>query len=308
MEIAQDIVIIIFSILVIAKGSIWLVDSAAKIARRLGVSDLVIGLTIVAMGTSAPEFGVTILAAIRDFSNISVSNIVGSNIFNLGFILGGTAMVQGLRTSKKVVFRDGAFLLGGALLVTLFLWNLTLGRVEGIILFSLLVFYLGYLYFKREAPRLDEVGQRIDGMHWSAPLLLLAGIAMVLGGSVFMVEAAISLARIMGVSEWVIGATIVAAGTSAPEFATSISAVLRGHHGISVGNLIGSDIFNVFGVLGLAAMIRNLTVDPIAHSSLLMLVGMVVLVLIFMRSGWEVSRREGMVLVILGLARWIYSY
>ena len=134
MEILLDTLIIILCVAVIARGAVWLVDSAVKIASWLGISELVIGLTIVAMGTSAPEFGVTILAALRGMGDISVGNIVGSNIFNLGFILGGTAAIRGLGTSKNIIYRDGAFLLFGTLLLTLLLWDLALVHVEGIIL------------------------------------------------------------------------------------------------------------------------------------------------------------------------------
>lgn len=283
----------------------WLVDSAVIIARRLGVTDLVIGLTIVAIGTSAPEFGVTILAALRGMSDISVGNIVGSNIFNLGFILGGTAAIRGLETSEKLIYRDGVFLLFGTLLLTIFLWDLALVHIEGIILLMLLFGYLGFLYWKKETL---EAKTKVAQLRWADPFLLLLGISMVLGGSHFLVESAVDLAKVIGVSEWVIGATIVAAGTSAPEFATSLAAVLRGHPGISVGNLIGSDIFNMFGVLGLAAIMRNLSVDIGVHSNLVLLSMMVLIALVFMRTGWQVSRKEGLVLVCIGLARWIFVW
>jgi len=305
MEIIKDIVIIIVCILIIAKGAAWLVDSSAKIARHFGISDLVIGLTIVAMGTSAPEFGVTILAALRGMSDISVGNIVGSNIFNLGFILGGTAVIRSLGTNKKVVYRDGIFLFLGTVLLTVFLWDLVLSRIEGTILFALLFGYIGYLYWQKET---IEAEIQTGKLLWYDPFLLLIGMGMLMGGSHFMVESAINLARVMGVSEWVIGVTIVAAGTSAPEFATSLVAALRGHYGISVGNLIGSDIFNMFGVLGLAAIMKNLPVDIGVQSNLILLSLMVLLVLAFMRTGWRISRWEGIILVSLGLARWIYSF
>ena len=305
MEVFKDVLIIIICILIIAKGAAWLVDSAAKIARRFGISELVIGLTIVSMGTSAPEFGVTILAALRGMGDISVGNIVGSNIFNLGFILGGTAIVHSLKTNRTIIRRDGAFLFFGTILLTALLWDLSLTRIEGCVLFSLLIIYLGYLYWKKEA--LDSETPSGE-LHWWDPLLLLLGIGMVLGGSHFMVESAVDLAKFFGISEWVIGATIVAAGTSAPEFATSLVAALRRHYGISVGNLIGSDIFNLFGVLGLASILRDLPVDIGARPNLIMLSFMVLIVLIFMRTGWKISRKEGIALVSMGLARWIFSF
>ena len=305
MEILTDVTIVLVCVGVIAKGAAWLVDSASKIAKRLGISELVIGLTILALGTSAPEFAVSILAALKGVGNIAIGNIVGSNIFNLGFILGGTAIIHSLKTSRTLIVRDGFFLLFGTFILLFFLWDLTLTKFEGGVLFSLLILYLGYLYVKREPL---ETKQVMGKMYWGDPLMLIGGLAMVLVGAHFMVESAINLARYMGVSEWVIGATVIAAGTSAPEFATSLAAALRSRYGMSVGNLIGSDIFNLFGVLGVAGILNNITVSLDARMHLVFLSLMVALVLVFMRTGWVVSRREGYILVMIGLVRWINSF
>ena len=305
MEILTDVTIVLVCVGVIAKGATWLVDSASKIAKRLGISELVIGLTILALGTSAPEFAVSILAALRGVGNIAIGNIVGSNIFNLGFILGGTAIIHSLKTSRIVIVRDGFFLLFGTFILLFFLWDLTLTKFEGVVLFSLLILYLSYLYVKREPLETKQVMGKMD--RWD-PLMLIGGLAMVLVGAHFMVESAINLARYMGVSEWVIGATVIAAGTSAPEFATSLAAALRSRYGMSVGNLIGSDIFNLFGVLGVAGILNNITVSLDARMHLVFLSLMVALVLVFMRTGWVVSRREGYILVMVGLVRWINSF
>ena len=305
MEILKDVTIVLVCVGVIAKGASWLVDSASKIAKRLGISELVIGLTILALGTSAPEFAVSILAALKGSGNIAIGNIVGSNIFNLGFILGGTAIVHSLQTSRIVIVRDGFFLLFGTFLLLFFLWDLTLTRFEGGVLFSLLILYLVYLYVKREPLEAEQVMGKMD--RWD-PLMLIGGLVMVLVGAHFMVESAINLARYMGVSEWVIGATVIAAGTSAPEFATSLAAALRSRYGMSVGNLIGSDIFNLFGVLGVAGILNNIPVSLDARMHLVFLSLMVALVLVFMRTGWVVSRREGYILVMVGLVRWINSF
>ena len=305
MIIIKDIVILLVSIIVIGKGAVWLVDAAARVAKHFGISELVIGLTVVAFGTSAPEFGVTILAAIRGMGDISVGNIVGSNIFNLGFILGGTAIIHSLKTSRTIVFRDGFFLLFGGILLSVFLWDLTLSKIEGIVLFTLLVLYLLYLYFKKETIETEEP---THAMYRWDPILLFVGIGLVIVGSHFLVESAVSIARFMGVSDWVIGATIIAAGTSAPEFATSLTAAMKSRYGMSVGNLIGSDIFNLFGVLGIAGIMRNLSVGHDAHINLIILSFMIAVVLIFMRTGWVVSRKEGIILVMIGLLRWIYSF
>ena len=305
MIIIKDIVILLVSIIVIAKGAVWLIDAAARVAKHFGISELVIGLTVVAFGTSAPEFGVTILAAIRGMGDISVGNIVGSNIFNLGFILGGTAIIHSLKTSRTVVFRDGIFLLFGGILLSVFLWDLTLSKIEGIVLFSLLIVYLLYLYVKKETIETEEP---THAMYRWDPILLFVGIGLVIVGSHFLVESAVNIARFMGVSDWVIGATIIAAGTSAPEFATSLTAAMKSRYGMSVGNLIGSDIFNLFGVLGIAGIMRNLSVSHDAHINLIILSFMIAVVIIFMRTGWVVSRKEGIILVMIGLLRWIYSF
>ena len=300
-----NILLILLSVLVLWGGAVWIVESAARIARRLGLSDLVIGLTVVAIGTSSPEFAVTVGAALKGQGDISVGNVIGSNIFNLGLILGGVAMVRAIATSRTMVMRDGGVLIAITLLLLLFFLDLHIARWEGMILLALLVLYIGSLLYFREAIEDAPLGE----FRWYEVPRLLIGLALVIGGGHFMVEAAVALARMVGISEWAIGVTIVAAGTSAPEFATSLVAVLRGRHGISAGNLIGSDIFNLLGVLGLAATIRPMTVDSSVYSSLWMLAGMVVLVVIFlMRTGWSLSRWEGALLVLINLIRWILDF
>ena len=305
MKILMDTIILIICFIIIGKGAIWLVDSASKLAKRMGVSELMIGLTIIAFGTSAPEFGVTIYAAFKGVGDISVGNIIGSNIFNLGIILGTTAIIQNLKVSNSIVYRDGFFLLIGSIIAVVFLWDLELNKVEGIILFSLLFVYLGFLYYNNHVVENEIQTKEFRGKDI---FLLILGLAMLLIGSHFLVLSAVNLATALGISKWIIGATIIAAGTSAPEIATSVTALIRGHHGISLGNLIGSDIFNLFGVLGLAAIIRNLPIEMAARSSLVILILMVVLVVIFLRTGWVLSRKEGIILVIFGLARWAYNF
>lgn len=307
----------ILSILLLWKGSDWVVTSASNIAHSLGVSDLVIGLTIVALGTSAPEFAVTISAVLSGKADISVSNVVGSNIFNLGFILGGTACVYAIATTPKVVYRDGIFLIFVTILLSFFLFGrgiiepTTMGsgamtRVEGSLLLLLFIGYLSMLFIKKE-----DIAEEIEhqSLTWRDGVLLIAGLACVVYGGHLLVESASSIARYFGVSDWVIGVTIVAAGTSAPELATSIMALIKGKHSMAIGNLIGSDLFNLLGVLGLAAVIKHpLLVSPEAKSSMYMLMGMVILVVIFMRTGWKVSRLQGAFLVLINLVRWVYDF
>ena len=305
MNILADVVLISISTGLLWKGSHWLIDSAVRIARKLRMSDLVIGLTIVAMGTSAPEFAVTLNAAMRGLPDISVSNVVGSNIFNLGFILGGCAIIKNIKTTPVLVWRDGLFLLGTSIVLVFFFRDLTLVPQEGFVLLVALAGYIGFLFWKKgpvEEKRIDEHATWKD-----IPLFLLGIITVVAGGHI-LVWSAVSLSRAFGISEWVIGVTIVAAGTSAPEFAVSLIAALKGRYGISAGNLIGSDLYNMLGVLGLAGTLRPLTIDAAGLESLYILVCMVLLVIVFMRTGFRVSRTEGFVLVGLNLIRWILDF
>lgn len=304
MSIALDIVLVFLSIIALWRGAVWMVEASATIAAKLGLSEIIIGLTVVAFGTSAPEFAVTILAALRDQSNISVGNIVGSNIFNLGFILGGVACIMAVKTTHKLVFRDGLILLGSSVLLLLFLYDYMISRLEGMILFFLLFLYLFLLFLKKEP--LEEIETSVY-FHWSEIPRLLGGLVLIIGGGYFLVDSASNLARLAGLSEWLIGISIVAAGTSAPEFVTSLVAVLRNKHGISAGNLIGSNIFNTLGVLGIAGAIHPMLVDRQALISLIMLTTLVVFVLIAMRTAWRISRLEGAILVLINLLVYVVS-
>lgn len=304
MPIGLDTVIVLISIVALWRGAVWMVEASATIAAKLGLSEIIIGLTVVAFGTSAPEFAVTILAALRDQGDISVGNIVGSNIINLGFILGGVACILAVKTTSKLIFRDGLILLGSSILLILFLYDFTISRLEGLVLFFLLILYLFLLFKKKDPP---EEAEASAAFHWSEIPRLLGGLVLIIAGSYFLVDSASDLARVAGLSEWLIGISIVAAGTSAPEFVTSLVAVLRNKHGISAGNLIGSNIFNTLGVLGLAGAIHPMMVDRQALMSLIMLTILVAFVLIAMRSGWRISRLEGAVLILLNLLVYVFS-
>ena len=307
MNIFTNIIIIIVSCLALGLGASWLVDSAARLARRLGISELVIGLTIIAFGTSAPEFSVTISSALTGNPNISVGNIVGSNIFNIGFILGGCVLFVSLKTRPSLVWRDCLLLLAVTVLLLLFLLNLTISRWEGIVLFALLVGYLVFLFWKREPMMADE-GPPIRSATWRDGPMLLLGLLLIIGGGYFLKESAEKLAVIAGLSEWVIAVTVVAAGTSVPEFVISLIALIKKHHGISAGNLVGSNLFNTLGVLGLAGVIHPLAVEKSALFSIGALAVLTLVVLVFMRTGWKLTRREGIVLLLLSLGIWVGNF
>jgi len=294
--------LLIVSILALWFGAVWVVEAAVRIAGRLGISELVIGLTVVAFGTSAPEFAVTITAALKGQTSISVGNVVGSNIFNLGFILGGVALVKVVTTSRRLVMRDGLLLLFSSAILLIFLYDLHISRTEGVILFAMLIGYIIFLFVKKEA--LEEKIE-IGEFHWFEIPRLIIGLASIVAGGHFLVESASTIARYFGVTEWVIGVTIIAAGTSAPEFATSLVAVVRGKHGISAGNLIGSNLFNLLGVLGLAAILLPMQIESNAYTDIILLTAAAAVAVFFMRTGWKISRLEAGALIVLNLTLWL---
>ena len=311
MDVILDFILVFLSIIMLWKGADWLVDSAAEIAHSLKVSDLVIGLTVVAFGTSAPEFAVTISAAVTKQTDISIGNVIGSNIFNLGFILGGTAIIRPISTNEKMFNRDGLFLL----IVTALIFFLFFGfngwtsddnytRIEGLILFSLLIGYITFLFIKKDPP--EEISP--DKATIMSYVYFFIGLILIVLGGHLMVTHASNIARFYGISDWVIAVTIVAAGTSAPEFATSIAAAIKGRHGIAIGNLIGSDLFNLLGVLGLAGIINPSVITQDIFDSVFILVLMVGLTLLLIRTKWRISRAEGALLVSINLIRWYFDF
>ncbi|MBN1782575.1 calcium/sodium antiporter [bacterium] len=297
------IVYILVSLVLLWKGSDWLVERAVRIAAWMGVSQLVIGLTVVAFGTSAPEFAVSIGAALSGQANISVSNVIGSNIYNLGFILGGVALFQAIHADRNLIYRDGGVLLAVSVLLVAFIYDLEFSRAEGIVMFAGLIVYNVYLIRQRTGVEVETKPSGSIFLDW---LVLIAGLVFVVAGGILLRVGAVAIAQRIGISNWVIGVTLIAGGTSAPEFATSLMASYRGHHGISAGNLIGSCIFNLMGVLGIAGILRPLKVAAEAQHSTLMMLSVVVLSLFFFRTGWKLSRAEGALLVLAGIAIWAY--
>lgn len=305
MQFLPDILIVIVCVFALWGGAVWVVEAASRIAKEFGLSQLVIGLTVVAIATSAPEFAVTIYAALTDQSAISVGNVVGSNIFNLGIILGLVAMHTVVFTSKPLLYRDTFLLFFTGILLLVFFWDLKLEFYEGLILFSTLLIYI-YILIRQKYPVEEDLPE--GPFTWMDAPRLIVGAALIIGGAHFLVESSSNIARYFGVSEWMIGITIVAAGTSAPELATSFVAIVKGKHGISAGNLIGSDLFNLLGVLGLASMLKTLHIQQTEYTSLILLAATLFVVLIMVRTGWKITKVEGAILVTIALFRWGYDF
>ena len=299
-----DVAMLMIATGLLWKGADWVVLGASRLASRFGLSDVVIGMTVVALGTSAPEMVVTLEAAFGGEHDIAVANVVGSNIFNAGFILGGCAVIWGIPTTRTLVGRDAPALFIACVLLALFLSDNELSRWEGLGMVGFLSLYLLYLLHRDDAPEeTDPADLHVDRLSWWHVPLLLLGLGFVIGGAHMLVTSAVSLARAVGLSEWAIGITIVAGGTSLPELACSISAGARGRLGMVAGNLIGSDLHNVLGVLGLAAFLHPLSIQP-TSGSIVMMTAMVGLLVFLMRSGWRLSRVEGLLLIGIAVLRW----
>jgi cation:H+ antiporter len=304
-------------IVLLTVGGLWvgarlLVDAVVRLARRFGLSELAIGLTVVAAGTSTPELAVSLDAAFKGLSNIAVANVLGSSVYNLAFVLGVVALLRVIPIEKSLVRRDGVALLAGTAIGGGLLLDLSLTRLEGAALVGLFTAYTIYLLVNGRETDAEadpdaitrDATERVAFRGRDAALLV-GGLALVLVSGDLMVRAASILARGAGISEWVIGGTVVAAGTSTPEFAVSIVALRRGSLGVSVGNVVGSNLFNLLGVLGLAAVIHPLTVSRAALSTLAWLGAVTVLLVAALWTGRELSRAEGGLFASSEVVRWI---
>ncbi len=301
-------------------GARWLVDAASAIASAAGVSPLVICLTVVAFGTSAPEFAVSIVAALEGSGDVSVGNVVGSNVFNLGVVLGVIALLAPFRATETMLRRDAVAMAAATAVATGVLASRVVSRPEGLILVSLLVGYLVVLgvVARREVDdtrRISPEPTEKNASENTEPTIrlglesgrLLVGLALVVVGGRLLVDSATTLGLAVGVSEWTIGVTVVAAGTSLPELVTSIVAVRRNAVTIAAGNVIGSNVFNLLGVLGVAATIRPLTVDPAVLASLVWLGAITAVATVVLATGRRLSRLEGVILLAVAAGYWLAS-
>ncbi len=312
--------ILIVSLVVLGVAANYLVGSSVKIARIFGIPEILIGLTIVAWGTSAPEIGVSITAALEGKGALSVGNVIGSNIFNLGFILGTVAIIATQKINKKMVYRDCLVLMLSTLMVLAFVSDSQVTMVEGAIMLVTLFAYMAYLFIKKDVPVEDmeavekaaELPEPNTRKHkWVNILIFCVSLYILVKAADYTVESAVAIATVFGISEWAIGVTIVAAGTSLPEVATSVIATIKRKFDISIGNVIGSDIFNALGIIGISSVIAPLTLNsgvsiwgmPDYMFSQVLLVATLILIVIFMRTGWRLSRWEGITLLTIAIAR-----
>ncbi len=304
-----EITLIIAGIALVLMGANWFTDGASGLARRLKVSELVIGLTVVALGTSLPEFMVSFLSVLQGSSDMSVGNIIGSNVFNILVITGGSALMKPLVVERSMLVRDFPICAAASALLCGFAFtNGLIARWEGLLL---VVFFSVYLYMAYRIAMKDRKEAQDIVLEEKSPmlkllLLIVLGMAsLVIGGHVLVNNAA-AVAREWGVAESVIGMTILAAGTSLPEFATSVVAAHKGSLGLAFGNVIGSNVFNIAFVIGCCSSIVPMKVTEIVPFDWIMFVGSCLLVWLVCWTSRKLSRWEGALLVLCYLSYLIW--
>jgi len=297
-------------------GSNWLVDGASSLARKLNISDIVIGLTVVAFGTSSPELVVNLIASFNGNTDIAIGNILGSNIFNILAILGITALFLPVAVKNNTVWKEIPFSIL-AIVIVAFIANDVLidgyqkneiSRIDGLVLLGFFSIFMAYTFIlaKQSGP-LMEVEEVIMSTPKSG-LYVIVGLAGLFFGGRFLVMGAVEIARTLGMTESVIGLTVVAAGTSLPELATSITAALKKNSDIAIGNVVGSNIFNLFFILGISAVIRPLPFSVSSNFDIIAVIvaSLLMFLFVFIRKGRKIDRLEGAFFLILYLAYTIY--
>lgn len=345
---AINIVLLVLGVIIVLKGADWLTDGAVNIATRFGVSQMVIGLTIVAMGTSMPEFCVSMVSALKGTPDLAVGNVVGSNTLNTLFIVGCSALVAPIMVKRSSVKRDIPFAVVASLLMLLFCLDGAIGRVDAAVLFAgfCLFMFVTLKYAKTtegpaasvatngaatataiseastsqasssEASSSETSAPEASSSETSAPkasqasgtsmlkavVMLVVGLLCLIAGSNMFVDNASFVASSLGVSDAVIGLTIVAGGTSLPELATSMVSAKKGNSDIAIGNVIGSNVFNILMIIGITGLVKPMHIAGITTLDLIMMLASMLLMWFFCRTTYKVKRWEGAVLTIVYLA------
>lgn len=310
-----DLFFVLMGCVLLYFGAEYLVSGSAAAGLKFGLSPLVVGLTIVAFGTSAPELFVSIGASLKEQGGIAAGNVIGSNLFNQAIILGLAVMIRPVKIQLQLVRVDVPILIVVTLLVAPILWKGSITRLEGILLTAGVLAYTGFAYWKSRQMSQEEVLAEFAGdvpnepmATWKMLVFIIGGLALLVLGSQWLVDGAVSLARDFGVSEVFIGLTIVAAGTSLPELATSMVAAIKNHGDMAIGNIVGSSLFNLLAVLGMSAAIHPYAIPGVSWVDIGFLIGSTVLLLPLMMTGFELKRWEGaalfMVYVVYMICRW----
>lgn len=305
-----QVLLLIFGIVVVLKSADWLTNGAVGLATKLGISQIVIGLTIVAIGTSMPEFFVSIVSAIKGTPDLAVGNIVGSNIFNVLLIVGVAATVAPIAIQRATVRRDIPIAIVASIMLTFMMLDDNISRIDALILFAAFIAFIWITLrnSKNDANEKDASTEKVIPT-WKSVLFIIFGlVGLVLGSNIF-VDNASSLAHGWGISDAVIGLTIVAGGTSLPELATSAVAARKGDSGIAIGNVLGSNVFNILMILGLTGIISPMHIQNITYIDMAVMVISMAMFWLFSFTKLRVERWEGCVLIacFLGYITWLVS-
>lgn len=305
-----QVLLLIFGIVVVLKSADWLTNGAVGLATKLGISQIVIGLTIVAIGTSMPEFFVSIVSAIKGTPDLAVGNIVGSNIFNVLLIVGVAATVAPIAIQRATVRRDIPIAIVASIILTFMMLDDNISRIDALILFAAFIAFIWITLrnSKNDTNEKDASTEKVIPT-WKSVLFIIFGlVGLVLGSNIF-VDNASSLAHGWGISDAVIGLTIVAGGTSLPELATSAVAARKGDSGIAIGNVLGSNVFNILMILGLTGIISPMHIQNITYIDMAVMVISMALFWLFSFTKLRVERWEGCVLIacFLGYITWLVS-
>lgn len=301
-----SVLYILISLLLLYFGANWLVKGSSSLALKAGVSPLVAGLTVVAFGTSSPELVVSVNAAISGHGNMAIGNVVGSNLFNICIILGISALVAPLKIQMQLLKIDIPVLIVTTIGFMLLFADRHISRFEGVVLVSGIVLYtIMNIILARREKNIEVLAEFQESVtdpklkwYWSAGLILI-GLGLLIAGSELLVKGAVVIARSLGVGETIISLTIIAAGTSMPELASSIVATIKKEYDIAIGNIIGSNIFNILGIIGISSLVKPLSAIAISNIDLYAMLGVTLLLLPFFRTHYTLKRDEGFFMIAL---------
>ena len=296
-------ILLIVGFVLLIKGSDFFVDGSSNIASILKIPTLIVGLTIVAFGTSAPEAAVSITSSLSGNNALAVSNVIGSNLFNMMLIIGLCALLRELKIGRDVLNKDLPFLVVITAILSGFIiigWSIS--RVEGIILFLLIIGYVSYLVYSAKNTKEAQIVEKPKMGLLRSIIYIIGGMAGIIIGADFVVDSASYIAMAFGMSETLVGLTIVAIGTSLPELVTSLTALKKEENQLIIGNVIGSNIFNILFVLGASSIISPITINPNMIVDIALMLGVTILFFIFGKTQDKYDKKEGFILVALFIA------
>lgn len=305
-------ILLLVGFVLLVKGADFFVEGSSSIAKMFKIPSVIIGLTIVAMGTSAPELAVSLTASLAGSNDMALSNVLGSNIFNLVVVIGACAVIKGVDTPKDILKRDLPVNIAATALLLLFIWDLQISRIEGIIFLLCMVIYIVVLVMHALKDRKTQADVEVEEEEKAlSPLMsiiyIVGGLVAIVWGGDLVVDNASAIAATFGLSQTLIGLTIVAMGTSLPELVTSIVATRKGETGLALGNAVGSCLFNILLILGISATVTPLNANAQGLMDTMILLGVTVVSYIFARTNDKTNRIEGMICLAIYAAYMVYA-